>query len=148
MLVRDIMHFDPACCTPDTSLRQAAQMMERCDCGAIPVVAANDRKRPIGVITDRDIVCRAVAQGIDLSRGTVADCMSSRLETIHEDSSIEDCCENMERAQVRRMLVVNDDGELCGIVSQADVALRLQPDWAAEVVREVSRPPREPALAF
>jgi CBS domain-containing protein len=148
MFVKDIMHFDPACCTPDTSLRQAAQMMERCDCGAIPVVAADDRKRAIGVITDRDIVCRAVAQGIDLSQATVAECMSSRLETIHEGSSIEDCCENMERAQVRRMLVVNDDGELCGIVSQADVALRLQPDWAAEVVREVSRPPREPALAF
>jgi CBS domain-containing protein len=148
MLVRDIMHFDPACCTPESSLRQAAQMMERCDCGAIPVVAADDRKRPIGVITDRDIVCRAVAQGIDPSQATVAECMSSGLATIHDDSSIESCCDAMERAQVRRMLVLNEEGELCGIVSQADVALRLQPDWAAEVVREVSRPPREPALAF
>jgi CBS domain-containing protein len=140
------MCFNPACCTPETSLREAAQMMEQCDCGAIPVVAAQDRKRPVGVITDRDIVCRAVAEGKDLSHTRVEDCMSTPLATIHPDSSIEDCCEAMERAKIRRMLVIDEDGELCGIVAQADVALRLQPDWAAEVVREVSRPTREASL--
>jgi len=118
-------------------------MMCECDCGAIPVVDANNRKHAVGVVTDRDIVCRVVAQGRDVTQTKVGDCMSRPLATIHEDSDIADCCEAMETARVRRLLVVDDDGNLCGVVSQADLALRLQPDDTAEVVREVSRPTRE-----
>lgn len=140
MRIKDFMSVSPACCTPETSLREAAGLMHECDCGAIPVVDADTGKMPIGVITDRDIVCRAVAQGRDPNQTKVAQCMSRPLATINQGNSIEECCEAMEAAKVRRMLVVNDDGELCGIVSQADVALRMDPDHAAEVVRECSEP--------
>jgi CBS domain-containing protein len=146
MRVKDLMCTSPACCTPETSLRDAARLMNECDCGAIPVVEADSGKMPIGVITDRDIVCRAVAQGRHPNQTTVAQCMSRPLATINEENSIEECCEAMEAGKVRRMLVVNDSGELCGIVSQADIALRLEPDFAAEVVRECSEPTLSPSL--
>jgi CBS domain-containing protein len=143
MQVNQIMCFNPATCTPDTSLQDAALMMCECDCGAIPVVDANNRRHPVGVITDRDIVCRVVAQGRDVTQVKVGDCMSHPLATIQDESDIADCCEAMESAKVRRLAVVDDQGNLCGIVSQADIALRLPPEDSAEVVREVSRPTRE-----
>jgi predicted transcriptional regulator len=72
--------------------------------------------------------------------------MSTHLLTVDQDSSIEHCRDAMERSKVRRMLVTNRQGELCGIVSQADVALRMAQDKSAELVREVSRPTEEPSL--
>ena len=146
MQVRDIMSFHPHCCTPETALRDAAQMMCECDCGALPVVEAGNRERPIGIITDRDIACRAVAKGKDVTKTSVGDCMTSHVTSIREDASIEECCNAMERAKIRRMLVVNSKGKLCGIVSQADVALRMAEHQAAELVREVSQPTEEPSL--
>jgi CBS domain-containing protein len=146
MLVRDIMSFHPHCCTPESTLQDAAKLMCDCDCGSLPVVEQGDRERPIGIITDRDIACRAVAKGKDPKKATVNDCMTTHLETIQEDASIEDCCNAMERAKIRRMLVVNSKGQLCGIVSQADVALRMAEQQAAELVREVSQPTEEPSL--
>ena len=139
MQVRDLMSFQPHCCTPETSLRDAAQMMCDCHCGAIPVVDAEDRKKPVGIITDRDIACRAVAKGKDPATTTVGECMSNRLATIHQDSSLEDCCAEMEEFKIRRLLVVDDKGRLCGIVAQADIALRMAEHETAEVVREISQ---------
>ncbi len=146
MRVRDVMSFQPHCCTPDTTLRDAAQMMCECHCGAIPVVDPEDRKKPIGVITDRDIACRAVAKGKNPVATLVRDCMSHHVVKINDDSSIQECCEAMERAKVRRMLVLNRNGELCGIVAQADIALRMAEEQTAEVVREISQPTDEPSL--
>jgi CBS domain-containing protein len=146
MNVKDLMSFHPHCCTPETTLRDAAKMMSDCDCGALPVVEFGDRERPIGIITDRDIACRAVAKGKDPIETTVGECMSTHLSTINQDASIEECCNAMERLKIRRMLVVNGKGQLCGIVSQADVALRMAEDQAAELVREVSQPTEEPSL--
>jgi CBS domain-containing protein len=146
MQVKDVMRVNLACCTPEKTLRDAARLMSRCDCGAIPVVSAEDGRKAVGIITDRDIVCRAIAAEKDPATTKVAECMSQPLATIRDDSSIADCCEAMESAKVRRMLVVNDDGNLCGIVAQADLALRIDPDHAAEVVREVSEPTREASL--
>jgi len=94
----------------------------------------------VGIITDRDIACRAVAEGEDPSQTKVSECMSSGLATVNEEDSIKDCCEAMERAQVRRLLVLDGEGELCGIVSQADIALHLSKNKIAEVVKEVSQP--------
>ena len=143
MQVKDFMSTDLHCCTPEMSLREAARMMCEFDCGALPVVDANHRKKPIGIITDRDLACRAVAQGKDPQRTRVAECMSRPSASVEADSSMEDCCDAMERIKVRRMLVLDDHGDLCGIVSQADVALRTGEDQTAEVVREISKPTRK-----
>src|SRR5207253_1851546 len=75
MLARDIMTGNPACCTPDTNLENVAWLMLRNNCGAIPVVDSQDSKKPLGIITDRDITCRCVAQGKNPLELTAEDCM-------------------------------------------------------------------------
>jgi CBS domain-containing protein len=141
MLVREIMTADIACCTPDTSLQTVARMMVDADCGAIPVVEQEDGQMLQGIITDRDIVCRAVAQGRNPLEMKVSDCMSEGAATIHDDASVEECCGVMERAQVRRMPVVDARGRLCGIVALADIARRMPHETiVADVVEHVSAP--------
>jgi CBS domain-containing protein len=137
---KDLMTANPRSCTPDATLPEAAKLMAECDCGAIPVVESDGARRVVGIITDRDIACRAVAAGKNPAETKVSECMSRGLATVHEEDSIEECCRAMERGQVRRLLVLDADGELCGIVSQADIALHLSKNKIAEVVKEVSQP--------
>jgi CBS domain-containing protein len=139
MKVQDIMTIDPACCMPDTNLKDVAKMMLECDCGEIPVVDNEFDLRPLGVVTDRDIVCRTVAQGINPLEVTAKECMTQPCIMITPESSIEDCCHKLEEYQIRRIPVVDDEGACCGMISQADIAIHLR-EKAAEVLEEVSRP--------
>ncbi len=139
MNVKEIMTENPACCTPETKLQEAAKMMVDNDCGCIPVVENNDNKKPVGMITDRDITIRTVADGKNPLEMTVSDIMSKNVVTVTGDSSVEDCCNLMEKNQVRRVAVVDENGGCCGIVAQADVAINAQGDKTAEVVQEVSK---------
>jgi CBS domain-containing protein len=139
MKIAEIMTKDPACCTPNTNLGEVARMMVECDCGEIPVVKDEQSRSPIGVITDRDIVCRAIALGknpLDLS---VRDCMTSPAVTVSLDTDVEECCRIMQQRQIRRVPVVDKDGRCCGIVAQADLARHLPKQYAADVVQQVSR---------
>jgi CBS domain-containing protein len=139
MYVKDIMTENPACCTKDTGLQEAARMMKDNDCGCIPVVTDTDTKKPVGVITDRDIALRAVAEGKNPLDLTVADAMTSNVETVKPNTSIEDCCNLMEDRQIRRVVVVDDSGACCGIIAQADIAIHAEDGKTAEVVQEVSK---------
>ena len=141
MDVRKLMSKNPACCTPATSLREVARMMVDCDCGEIPVVDSQESMRPIGVITDRDITCRTVAEGKNPLEMTAGDCMTAPCVTIHESASIVDCAHVLKENRIRRVPVVDDEGRCCGIVSQADIARRMD-ELAAEVVKQVSQPRR------
>jgi CBS domain-containing protein len=138
MSVQSIMTPNPACCTVSTPLREVAQMMIDHDCGQIPVVAEGGSKRPIGVVTDRDIVVRLVAQGTNPADASAGDAMSTPCVTVSCDTSVKECCDVMEASQIRRVPVVDAQGELCGIVSLADVALSGQDSKTVEVVKEVS----------
>jgi CBS domain-containing protein len=140
MKVKDVMTADPACCTSETALQEVAQMMVDRDCGEIPVVESKETKRPIGVITDRDIVCRTVAKGVNPLDLTVADCMTTPCVTVTPETSIRECAGLMEEKKIRRVPVVDADGGCCGIVSLADIALHGQTGVTAEVVKEVSEP--------
>ena len=140
MKVKSIMTVDPASCTPDTNLAEVGRLMVENDCGEIPVVEVNGGLTPVGVITDRDIVCRAVARQINPLELRAKDCMTSPVLAIAEDASVDDCCALMETHQVRRALVVDGAGALCGIVSQADIARHMAGRKTGEVVREVSQP--------
>jgi predicted transcriptional regulator len=108
------------------------------DCGEIPIIDASDRI--IGVITDRDIVCRAVAQGKNPLGYTVESCMSSPVVTVDEDDTLEDIVATMEKHRIRRVPVVSDGGMCAGIIAQADVARIAPKREIAELVREVSEP--------
>jgi len=140
MQVKEVMTADPACCISETALQEVAQLMIDHDCGEIPVVKNKETKLPIGVITDRDIVCRTVAQGLNPLDLTVADCMSKPCVTVTADMSIEECSKIMEENKIRRVPVVDADGSCCGIVALADIALNAKKSVAAGVVKEVSEP--------
>jgi CBS domain-containing protein len=136
-LARDVMTPDPACCTPRTTLDQVARLMVHNDCGEIPVVDATDQ--PIGVITDRDIVARVVAEGKNPSAYTAETCMSAPVITVRADAPLQDVVATMETHQIRRVPVVDERGCCSGIISQADVAYSGGEHDVAELVREVSR---------
>lgn len=145
MKVQEIMTHDPACCTPDEPLKDVARKMVDCDCGEIPVVDGPNRKHPVGVITDRDITCRTVAEGRNPLEMTARDAMSQPVITVTPDTDIEDCIDQMERHQIRRIPVVDKRGTLCGIIAQSDIALSAGENDTASVVREVSQPTHRPS---
>jgi CBS domain-containing protein len=140
MQVKDVMTANPACCTPNNALPEVARMMVDNDCGEIPVVENQERKIPVGVITDRDIVCRAVAKDKNPLELKAADCMTKPIVTVTPDTSVEDCCRIMQEKQIRRVPVVDANGSCCGIVALADIALQARSGVAGEVVKEVSEP--------
>ncbi|HVE12796.1 MAG TPA: CBS domain-containing protein [Elusimicrobiota bacterium] len=140
MKVKDIMTQDPIFCTPQTGLQAVAHMMCDADCGEIPIVESPTNPKPVGVITDRDITCRAVAEGKNPLQLKAQDCMSSPVITVTPETELEECCQLIEQRRIRRVLVVDEDGRCCGIVSQADIARRCPPNLASEVVKEVSQP--------
>lgn len=139
MNVESVMTRDPACCLPGDSVQKAAEMMVECDCGAIPVVDDQETKIPVGIVTDRDIVVRAIARGQNPLDLTVSDVMSTDLFAVNQGDTIEDCIKQMEQHQLRRMLVVDDFGKCIGIVAQADVALTAPEHETAELVKDVSQ---------
>lgn len=137
--VADVMTSHPTCCTPDTLLGRVAQIMVLQDCGEIPVVDDETARVPIGVVTDRDIVCRLLARGKNPLEHTAADCMSEPIVTVEETASLGEAVAAMERHQIRRVPVVNARGQCVGVLSQADVAWAGPRDEVADLVREVSR---------
>ena len=139
--VRDVMTTRPRCVAPDTPVSQVAELMETEDVGSIPVL---DGDRLFGMVTDRDIVVRAVAKGKD-PRGMPASEVSSReLVTVQPESNLSDALQLMARYQVRRLPVVDENEQLVGVVSQADVALESREKTTGELVEEISRPPAGP----
>ena len=136
-LARDVMTSDPACCSPATPLDQVAKLMVQNNCGEIPVVDGGDHF--VGVVTDRDIVCRIVSEGKDPARHTAESCMSSPAITVPRDAPLTDVIATMEKHQIRRVPVVDAEGCCAGIVSLADVTAAEASRRTAELITEVSR---------
>ena len=139
MQVKDVMTPDPTCCSAQDPLSKAAQLMVECDCGEIPVVDDTSTKMPVGVVTDRDIVCRSIAKGLNPLEMQVSEVMSTPLISVRPSDSIEDCCYLMEQNQIRRVPVVDSDGSIVGIVSLADLAETAPRADSGEVLHEVSQ---------
>jgi len=140
MKVREIMTRDPACCTRDTRIEEVARMMVERDCGEIPVVTSARNLVPVGVITDRDIVTRTVASGRNPIDMLASEVMTTPVVTTTPDTNLEDCARMFAEHQIRRVPVVDEQGQCCGIVSQADLALGAPDRMTVEVVRDVSQP--------
>jgi CBS domain-containing protein len=143
MKIQDIMTKDPVCVTPGTTVRDAAKLMQREDTGIVPVVESQGSKKLVGVVTDRDIALRIVAEGRDADT-RVSDVMtSSRLATLRPDANVEDVMDTMADQQVRRVPIVDDRGMLVGIVAQADIVRKALDDRKAErTVEKISEPSR------
>jgi len=142
-LARDIMTPNPACCSPNTTLDQVAKMMVQHNCGEIPIVDASNC--PIGVVTDRDIVCRAVAEGKNPSGYPAQNVMTTSVVTAPVTATIDQVVATMADHQIRRLPVVDESGCLVGIIAQADIASEAPTRQAAELVREVSKETGQPS---
>ena len=136
--VSQIMTPDVICATADTPLGEIAQLMRDNDCGAIPIIDNVESIRPIGVITDRDITVRTVAEGRNPLELTARDAMSEGAVTIEPDADLEECLDLMEENQLRRIIVVDEDGAVIGLVAQADIAEWASEDEAGELLHEIS----------
>ncbi|HEX2971232.1 MAG TPA: CBS domain-containing protein [Tepidisphaeraceae bacterium] len=147
-VVRDVMTVDVEVCNPNTELYYVARMMAERDIGAVPVVESTNTMHPIGIITDRDIVVRVIAKREDLNAMKAADCMSTGLLTVDPESDLLECMRTMEERQVRRAPVVDSNGRLIGIITQADIAESVSQREAGEFIREVSEPTRPGAQGF
>jgi len=139
MLVKEIMTENPACCTAESNLQEVAKMMLDNDCGAIPVVEDNNHKRPIGVVTDRDIIVRTVAKGENPLNMSAKSVMTKNVFTVTPDTTVEECVNLMEAHQVRRVPVVDENGSCVGMVAQADIAIKAKDSEAEDMVEEVSK---------
>ena len=140
MRVEDVMTRAPVACGPDSPLAEIARLMVEHDCGLIPVIDEGEVPRPIGVVSDRDIVCRAVAVGRNPLELRARDVMTASCITITPEQPLDECLQVMESMRIRRVIVVGAGGEICGIVAQADVARHGGTKQTAEVVRAVSVP--------
>jgi CBS domain-containing protein len=141
MKAQDIMSKDPTCVTPDTSLADAARLMKTENIGVVPVVDSANSRRLVGVLTDRDIAIRAVAEGRDGGTTSVGHIMTSKVHTRSQTDSVGDVMDLMGREQVRRIPIVDDNGTLVGIIAQADIVLEAKDDSKAEkTVEKISQP--------
>lgn len=143
MTVQEIMTKDPQCCTPDTQIQEVARMMVDCDCGAIPVVQDKESRQPVGVITDRDIVTRVVAEGEDYRQLGASAAMTPATVTVQEDAELNEAERLMKEKQIRRIIAVDDSGRCVGILAQADIARHRSDSETGDVVEEISEPVAE-----
>jgi len=139
MQVKDVMTKGAKCIGPDDNLQKAARMMKDLDVGPLPVCGDNDKL--IGMVTDRDIVVRAIAEGRDPATTRVRDVMSPGICTCFEEDDIGAAANLMRDKQIRRLVVLNRDKRLAGIVSLGDLATETHDErLAGRTLEHVSRP--------
>jgi CBS domain-containing protein len=137
----EVMTREPACCEPGDSVSRVAGIMKREDVGSVPVVESHEDKRLLGIVTDRDLVIKVLAEGTDIERSTVRDAMTPNPVSCHDDDPIDKAVKLMSERQVRRMPIVDQQGRLVGIIAQADVATRVSRDaTTGELVEAISEP--------
>ena len=137
MQLREIITSPVETVAPDSSLFDAAKTMMTRDLGWLPVT---DEGKVVGIITDRDITVRGVAGGLDAKSTKVEDVMSRAVYACSIDGTVEDACNMMEDEQVRRLVVVDDDEKLTGVISLADVASQRSESQSGEVLKKVTEP--------
>jgi len=139
MRVKDVMTSGVECTRPDASLQEAARKMRDLDVGPLPVCGDSDRL--VGMITDRDIAVRAVADGRDPKAARVRDVMTPDVAYCFEDQDVTEAARLMEDNQVRRLVVLNRDKRLVGIVSMGDLAVKTgDRRLSGEALEQVSEP--------
>ena len=143
MKARDLMTRDPECVTQEDTLQRAASIMRDRDVGAVPVVSDSDSRRLVGIVTDRDIAIRHVAEG-HRDDHTVRDVMSAgSIATAREDDSVDSVMKLMEQHKVRRIPVVGKNDEVIGMIAQADLVLEAHDEKKVErTVEKISEPDR------
>lgn len=140
MKVREVMTRDPVCCVPEDSAQKVATMLRDQDIGSMPVVLDQSSHKLVGFITDRDLCCKVVAEGLDPATTKIDRVFSLNPVSCREGENVNGCEELMQRHRVRRIPVVDVEGCVMGVVSQADLALKEQPEKVSRTLAEISRP--------
>ena len=139
MQCSEIMTKNPEYCLPSDTVIKAAQLMKSEDVGPIPIVADKDGKKLTGIVTDRDLAIKVIAEARDPNTTRLEDVMSDDVVSCKETDDVDDVLKLMEDNQVRRIPVVGKNDQLLGIIAQADVATRLgQPGKTGKVVEQIS----------
>jgi len=134
------MTRNPVCAQPEDTVANVARLMKEKDIGPVPIVEDKISKKLLGIVTDRDLAIKVVAEGRDPKTTTVKEVMTKDVVTCRADDDIESTLAAMSRNQLRRIPVVDDSNMLVGIIAQADVATRMdEPEKTAEVVKEISQ---------
>lgn len=138
MQIKDILTSDVETVSPDTRIQEVARKMKELDIGSVPVCSG---RRLLGMITDRDITVRAIAEGRDPRDTPVSDAMTGEVIFCYQDQDIEEARSLMEQYQIRRLPVVDEQDQLVGIVSLGDIATRSRDDEeSGETLKEISKP--------
>lgn len=135
----EIMTENPICCFPDDTVIMVAQLMKIKDIGAVPVIENETSRKLVGIVTDRDLTLEVVANGRDPATARVKDVMTPNVLTCHANDDVHKVLDAMTGYQLRRIPIVDSEDQIVGIISQADVATRLdQPKSTANVLKEIS----------
>ena len=140
MKVREVMTADPVCSLPTDTAQKVAQIMRDNNIGSVPVVADQQSKTLVGMITDRDICCSIVAAGLDPRTATIEEHAHANPVTCRDGENLDKCERAMQENQIRRIPVVDGNGGVIGIVAQADLALKDKPEKISKTVSEISKP--------
>jgi CBS domain-containing protein len=136
----EVMTKNPACCLPKDSAAKAAGLMKSENIGSIPVIENEQTKKLVGIVTDRDLALKIVADGLDAKSTRVEAVMTSKVVTCLAGDDLQKALDAMAKHQLRRIPVVDNDNKVVGIIAQADVATRVdQPEKTAEMVKEISQ---------
>jgi CBS domain-containing protein len=135
MKVKEVMHKGAQWCSPNTSIREIARQMREHDIGSVPI-GENDRL--IGMVTDRDIVCRGFADAKDVDTLTARDVMSEGIIYCRADEDLEDAVHLMEQKQIRRLPVIDENKRMVGILALGDVSHAGSRNLSGEVLQAVS----------
>jgi CBS domain-containing protein len=141
--VREAMTTRPRSATPETSLSQVAEIMAREEVGAVPIVVDD---RLVGIVTDRDLVVRAIAAGKDPRGMPAREIASDEVISVEPEQDLDDALELMARHRIRRLPVVEEGDRLVGMLAQADVALQVKEKASGEMLEAVSQPDEGPRV--
>jgi CBS domain-containing protein len=141
--VREVMTDSPRCVTVETPISEVAQLMESENVGSLPVLEGDELA---GIVTDRDIVVRAIARGKDPRGMPVREVASRELVTVYAEDDLASALEKMAHEQVRRLPVVDEENRLVGVLAQADVALEAKEKTVGQMVEEISKSPTGPRV--
>jgi CBS domain-containing protein len=140
MKVRDVMTKKVVCCTPSDTAEKAANLMRDHNVGAIPVVSDLTSRRLEGILTDRDLCCRIVAESRLADTMTIGELMTRSPVTCKPEDALDTCLEAMQEHHIRRIPIVDEKASCVGIVAEADIALRASAAKVGKTVAEISRP--------
>ena len=135
----EVMTKDPVCCLPLDSVAKAAEMMKSRNIGSIPVIENEQTQKLVGIVTDRDLALTIVAEGRDAKSTNVDAVMTYKVVSCRADDDLQKALDSMAKQKLRRIPIVDHDNRIVGIITQADVATRIdQPEKTAKMVKEIS----------